>query len=244
MKIKTSVLLLSVAAFLSPVSSASHWSYEGRQSPEHWGELSKAFHVCHEGKYQSPVDINQVIHGNNPDLKIQFHTDTETIVNNGHTIMITVRDDDHLLLDGKKFTLRQFHFHAPSENHIEGKAWPLEAHFVHADDNNELAVLAVMFEEGEENQALVPLIAAFPAKKNYPQVLNHGIDLSQLLPADQSYYRFSGSLTTPPCTEGVRWLVMKHPVTLSTSQLKMFQYALKYANNRPIQPLHGRMIVD
>ncbi|MEW5288629.1 carbonic anhydrase family protein [Erwinia papayae] len=244
MKIKSSLLLLSIAAFTSSAFASSHWSYEGQQSPEHWGKLSEEFRICHEGQYQSPIDITHVIHGNLPDLEIQFHTDTETIVNNGHTIMVTVRDNDNFLLDDKKFILKQFHFHTPSENHIKGKAFPLEAHFVHANDSNELAVLAVMFEEGEENQALNPLIAAFPTREDHVEVLKQEIDLTKLLPSDQGYYRFSGSLTTPPCTEGIRWLLMKQPVTLSRAQLEKFQAALKHANNRPVQALHGRMIVD
>ncbi|RQM37309.1 carbonic anhydrase [Erwinia psidii] len=244
MKIKTSVLLLCIAASLSPAFSASNWSYEGQQSPEHWAELSKEFHTCHEGKYQSPVNITHVVHGHLPDLHIDFHTDTETIVNNDHTIMVTVRDNDHFLLDDKKFILKQFHFHAPSENHINGKAWPLEAHFVHADDNNELAVIAVMFKEGKENPGLTDLIAAFPSEKDHPEVFKQGVDLRKLLPSEKRYYRLSGSLTTPPCTEGVRWLVMKQPVTLSAEQLKAFKEALQHPNNRPIQDLHGRMVVD
>ncbi|MGE9552578.1 carbonic anhydrase [Erwinia amylovora] len=245
MKLKTLVAVFSMAAIL-PVAAASlpHWAYEGKGSPEHWGELSNEFQTCKTGQYQSPIDIEQVIDGKLPPLGLNFHTDTESIINNGHTIMVTVTDSDDFMLDNQRFELKQFHFHTPSENLIAGKSFPLEAHFVHANKAGELAVVVVMFEEGAENQALKPLIAAIPAKLNQQEKMQQSVDLAKLFPTDEHYYRFSGSLTTPPCTEGVRWLVMKKPVTLSAQQLDKFQKALKHTNNRPLQPLHGRVIVE
>ncbi len=246
MKNKTKPLLLLAAMAIMPVQAAPaiHWSYEGQAGPEHWAELGNEFETCNAGKYQSPIDIKQVIDGKLPELKINFHTDTKTIVNNGHTIQITVQDSDDFALDDDAFVLKQFHFHAPSENHLFGKAFPLEAHFVHANATGELAVIAVMFEQGVENTALTPIINSFPDSPKGVEIMKQSVDLAGLFPQDKHYYRFSGSLTTPPCTEGVRWLVVKQPVTLSAKQLAEFQRALKHANNRPLQPLHGRIIVN
>lgn len=245
MKLTSIALLLSIAVGMPAwAESTVHWSYEGKSAPEHWGKLGDEFKTCNNGKFQSPIDIHDVIDGKLPPLNVIFHTETESIVNNGHTIQVTVKDGDDFKLDNEQFTLMQFHFHAPSENRISGKSYPLEAHFVHANDDGELAVIAVMLEVGAENPALNVLLAAVPENQNKAASLVTSVDLSSLYPAQKQYYRFSGSLTTPPCTEGLRWLVMKHPVTLSEAQLKQFQYQLKHANNRPVQPLHGRVIVE
>jgi len=241
-------LLFSIAftfsAFAHAAAPLPHWSYEGKAGPAHWSELAADYHTCNNGKFQSPVDIRQTIDGHLPPLNLEFHTAAETLVNNGHTIQVTVDDEDDFKLDGEDFRLMQYHFHTPSENQVGGKSYPLEAHFVHQNDAGELAVVAVMFELGAENPALKPVLAAIPPEENQPVALNKPVDLRPLFPADHHYYRFSGSLTTPPCTEGLRWLVMKQPVQLSQAQLDQFQKALKSSNNRPLQPLHGRMIVE
>ena len=243
---RTAPALLFALIASSPVwaTPALHWSYEGQGGPEHWSELGDEFKTCTTGQYQSPIDIQRVFDTKMPALALNFHIDTETIVNNGHTIQITVQDGDDFMLDGDAFVLKQFHFHTPSENHIFGRAFPLEAHFVHANAAGELAVVAVMFEQGAENKTLTPLIDSIPQRQDSVEIMKQRVDLAGLLPQDKHYHRFSGSLTTPPCTEGVRWLVMKQPVMLSTRQLAKFQQALKHANNRPLQRLHGRIVVD
>ncbi|WP_241593496.1 carbonic anhydrase [Rosenbergiella epipactidis] len=147
-------------------------------------------------------------------------------------------------MDGINFTLKQFHFHTPSENRIEGKSFPLEAHFVHSDTKGHLAVLAVMFDVGEENEAFQHIIDQAPTDKNQTQPLDKVIDIASLFPTSKHYYRFSGSLTTPPCSEGVRWLVMKESVSLSLQQLDRIKSLLGTTNNRPTQPLNGRMVVQ
>ncbi|CAK9883643.1 MAG: Carbonic anhydrase [Candidatus Erwinia impunctatus] len=161
-----------------------------------------------------------------------------------HTIQITVNDGDDFILDNEKFILKQFHFHTPSENHIFDKSYPLEAHFVHANSDGEVAVIAVMFDIGKENSTLNTILQAVPEKVDDSQPLKKTIDLAPLFPEDKSYYRFSGSLTTPPCSEGLSWLVIKQPLTLSEKQLNKFTKILKHTNNRPIQPLRGRVIVE
>jgi len=244
---RRSLLLSWLAAFapLSPVcASAPHWSYEGQAGPEHWGERAAEYHPCHNGQFQSPIDIRHPVDGHLPPLALEFHAAAEMLVNNGHTLQVTVDDEDDFQLDGETYSLRQYHFHTPSENRIAGRAFPLEAHFVHQNAAGELAVVAVMFETGAENPALTGLLAALPAQQDRPVALNRPVDLRPLFPQDRHYYRFSGSLTTPPCTEGLRWLVMKQPVQLSSAQLAVFQQALKSSNNRPLQPLHGRVVVE
>ncbi|MEM6161735.1 carbonic anhydrase family protein [Erwinia sp. P6884] len=241
---KLALLFVAITALPAWAAPDIHWSYEGSNAPEHWGELSPEFQTCNKGQYQSPIDIHRVIDGKLPPLQFNFHTDTKTIVNNGHTIQVTVKDSDDFSLDDDTFVLKQFHFHTPSENHLFGKAFPMEAHFVHTNKEGELAVLAVMFERGAENKALDPIIASIPASLDSVEVMKQSGDMASLFPADKHYYRFSGSLTTPPCTEGVRWLIMKYPATLSDKQLKAFEHALKHSNNRPVQHLNGRIIVD
>lgn len=240
--------MLSLVIAISSISAAGaaepHWTYEGKAGPEHWSELTSDFHICHEGKSQSPINITNPIEGHLQPLNLAYHTSAEKVINNGHTIQVTVDEEDDFVLDGEKFTLRQYHFHTPSENQINGETFPLEAHFVHSKEDGDLAVVAVMFKVGKENPALVPLIDAMPKQQNKQVNINRQVDLRALFPADLHYYRFSGSLTTPPCSEGIRWLVLKEPVTLSQAQLDAFKQALKTTNNRPLQHLNGRMIVQ
>lgn len=235
---------LLIALLPQTAHSTNPWSYEGNASPEHWGELSREFQTCATGKNQSPVNITQVTHGQLPALGMNFQLNTETIINNGHTIQINLEEGDNFILDEDQFNLTQFHFHSPSENQIAGKSFPLEAHFVHTDGHGGIAVVAVMFEEGDASPVLDQLIAVIPEQLNQAKVIEQPIDVSSLFPDSKNYYRFSGSLTTPPCTEGVIWLILKQPVSLSASQLKLFQQALRHANNRPVQPLNGRLIVE
>lgn len=236
-----SLLSLSVSAF---ADTPSHWAYEGQAGPDNWGNISDDYATCKIGQFQSPIDIRHPIKAKLPPLQLDFRTAAESLVNNGHTLQVTVNDEDDFRLDNQTFTLRQYHFHAPSENLINGKRYPLEAHFVHTSAQGAVTVVAVMFEIGRENTALSPILENLPAEKNRVVKIDKRYDLKPLFPADRHYYRFSGSLTTPPCTEGLRWLVMKKPVTLSAAQLAQFQRALEHSNNRPIQPLNGRVIVE
>lgn len=242
---KTSEALLALTlACGTPALAEELWSYEGKATPEHWGELSERWQTCSKGMYQSPIDIQHPVNGALPPLQLSFHSHTESIVNNGHTVQIEAENEDDFLLDEQCWKLKQFHFHAPSENHIYGQSFPLEIHFVHADANGGLAVVAVMVVAGAPNPALENILSALPPKRHQKLALRQRLSLTQLYPADRHYYRFSGSLTTPPCSEGVIWLVMKQPVEASAAQLARFASALTHANNRPLQPLHGRQIVE
>jgi carbonic anhydrase len=176
-------------------------------------------------------------------LKLNYSKNSKDVINNGHTIQVNMEAGDNMLVDGITFDLKQFHFHTPSENHIDGKSFPLEAHFVHLDTDGNIAVLALMFKEGTENKVLSHIWSNMPKEAGD----KNGLDLSNiatsLLPENKDYYRFNGSLTTPPCTEGVRWLVLKTPVTVSKAQVEEFLHIMHHPNNRPVQPTNARVIV-
>jgi carbonic anhydrase len=231
---------------LSGQAMASHWSYEGEGSPEHWSEVSPENVQCKAGMNQSPIDISHTLAAHVIPLEISYPDSPVSILNNGHTVQATMAEkaNDIVTIDEEAFKLQQFHFHAPSENTLNGKHAAMEMHLVHKNAEGELAVVAVMFNVGAANGELTRLWQAMPPKAESQQPLTQKIDVRQLLPADKTYYRFNGSLTTPPCTEGVRWLVMKHPLTLSDRQLKQFTEVMHHDNNRPVQPLHGRVIVE
>ncbi|NIH07137.1 carbonic anhydrase family protein [Providencia rettgeri] len=237
-------MLCILTAFVFSSQANLLWTYEGGSAPEHWGELSEEFKVCQSGFNQSPINIEDAIDGKLKPLKINIHTHAQKIINNGHSIQINVNDDDDFSIDGSTYQLKQFHFHSPSENKIKGKQYSLELHFVHSKEDKEIAVLAIMLEEGAANPAIEQILKNIPKEKKQEKELGLHIDLTTLFPKDKSYYRFSGSLTTPPCTEGVVWLVMKEPINASKEQIQKFQKALEHSNNRPTQPLHGRLIVN
>ncbi len=219
-----------------------HWSYEGDTSPEHWAEIDKSFFLCKDGSNQSPINLSGFIEADLPPIKFNYHLSSTEIVNNGHTEQVNVKEGSSITLDNTVFHLKQFHFHTPSENQINGKEYPLEAHFVHLSDNGTLAVIAVMFEEGSENEGLEELWKVMPTIEGG----HHKVDakhLDALLPKNRDYYRFNGSLTTPPCTEGVRWLVMKNSVTMSKAEIRSFEKVVHMHNNRPIQPTNARLIL-
>ena len=222
----------------------THWGYDAESGPAHWGDISPQFNTCSTGKNQSPIDIDRIVDGNLDSFKGSYHLGSEVIENNGHTVEVKTQSGNYVMIDGIRFELRQFHFHSPSENHIKGKAFPLEAHLVHQDKDGNLAVVAVMFEMGKDNPAIAKLWTEMPKRQGESNVLSHPVNVQQILPHSDQYYRYDGSLTTPPCTEGVRWLVMKQPVSISEQQLKQFVAAVHTPNNRPVQPLSARVVLE
>lgn len=241
--IKTLSMLMVCVGLTNSAIAGPHWGYEGDEIPANWAKLSPEYQMCDLGKNQSPVNISGTIHAEANKLEINYDSITGNILNNGHTVQINDKNsNDHLIIDGEKFNLVQFHFHAPSENQINGKSYPMEAHFVHQNAEGELLVLAVMLDEGEENPIVEKLLSLLNEKQNIATEINN-LDIHALLPKVNDYYRFSGSLTTPPCSEGVIWIVLKNPVTLSKNEITKFETAFKHHNNRPTQPLHGRLII-
>jgi len=238
------MLLSGTATATETKTSDIHWGYTGHNTPDKWGSLSEKYRECGTGLNQSPVNITHSIHGNLPPLSPSYTSDSNYIVDNGHTVQVNMADGGTVEIDGILFELKQFHFHAPSENHIEGKAFPLEGHFVNLDKDGKIAVLAIMFEEGEENKELAKFWNNMPTKAGEIRTLKLPQIANALLPKNKHYYRFSGSLTTPPCTEGVRWFVFKETLSISKEQVAKFHEIIRGDNNRPIQPLDARIIVD
>lgn len=235
------------AAMIKPTKDkthAAHWTYEGKDGPENWGKLQPEFATCDVGQNQSPVNIDATIDAPLKTLKGIQKMPAKEIVNNGHTIQANFKEGNMLLLDDTPFQMKQVHFHTPSENTIKGKPYPLEAHFVHVDKKGNLAVIAVMYKEGKMNAGLEKLWSQMPKEAGAPVPLNTKVSASVLMPENRDYYRFSGSLTTPPCTEGVRWLVLKTPLTVSKEQITAFEEVLHHHNNRPVQPLNGRVVLE
>ncbi|MEN8130725.1 MAG: carbonic anhydrase family protein [Pseudomonadota bacterium] len=220
-----------------------HWEYSGDSGPEHWGTLDAKFRACATGRNQSPIDLNGFIEADLKTIDFNYTTHATDILNNGHTVQANYAPGSKIKVDGIDFELKQFHFHTPSENHIEGQSFPMEAHFVHADSDGNLAVIAVMFREGKDNSVIGKLWSSMPENAGDNEALKGKVSAMDLLPKGRDYYRFNGSLTTPPCTEGVRWLVMKNFVGVSKKQVKTFANIMHHANNRPIQGTFARPVL-
>ena len=227
-----------------------HWGYSGSEGPEFWGDLSANFSTCKTGSNQSPVDIpasvkDALLDAKLPAIPFKYNMLTpSTIVNNGHTVQVNMWSGGEITVDDIKFKLKQFHFHTPSENTVNGKSYPLEAHFVHVSADNKIAVVAILFAPGADDKTLTNLWEKLPMEKGDESKLeSHSLKPLEMEAKLSNYYRFNGSLTTPPCTEGVRWIVMKQPFHVSKEQIEKLQKALKQPNNRPVQPLNARVIL-
>ncbi len=227
----------------APAAPHGHWSYTGMTGPEHWAELSPSFAACRTGTRQSPIDIRNGIKVDQEALQFDYKPSYFRISDNGHTIQVTYGPGSTLSVMGRTYELAQFHFHRPSEERIDGRSFELVAHLVHKDSEDHLAVVAVLFEVGKDNPFIQTLWNNLPLEQNTEYQPATPIQISDLLPARREYFSYMGSLTTPPCTEGVLWLVLKQPVQLSADQLAIFNRF--YSNNaRPIQNTSGRIIKE
>lgn len=229
-----------------------HWSYEGGEGPAYWAELDPAWAVCRDGSRQSPVDLGGAVEGSGAALLRDYGMGTLSIartthavdfLDNGHTIQVTYDRGSTLTHGDRVFELAQFHFHAPSEHTVDGRHYPIEMHFVHQSADGELAVIGVFIEEGEHHAAFEALLEGLPSEVGEERHLEGvDIDVDAFIPVEERYYRYDGSLTTPPCTEGVNWAVMAQPLRASAEQIAALDAAMP-ENNRPIQPLGSREIV-
>ena len=249
MKNALSVLGLSLVMFSGTIHGAgeqaghgAHWGYSGDVGPDRWVKLKPEFSAC-AGKNQSPIDVSGLIEAQLPPVKFDYKQGGSEVVNNGHAIQVNYDAGSGIEVDGTRFDLKQFHFHSPSENRINGKSFPLEAHLVHADKDGNLAVVSVMFDEGKENSAVGAAWGQMPKSAGGKNALPNKVAATGILPADRDYYRYNGSLTTPPCSEGVRWIVMKKPLTVSKQQIETFQKTIGFANNRPLQAVNARPVL-
>jgi carbonic anhydrase len=220
----------------------AHWGYEGEYGPSHWGGMSKEYATCGSGKSQSPIDISGAEEKDLPDIVINYKESKLNIKNNGHTIQVDYDSGSSIKVDGGDYQLAQFHFHDPSEHTVNGRSFPMELHIVHKNEKGGLAVIGVILEEGSENPAYAKVFAEMPKKADEEKKLSVTVNASDLLPKSKAFYRYAGSLTTPPCTEDVAWFVLKTPVEVSKAQVDAFKAVIK-DNNRPLQPLHGRKIM-
>ena len=232
--------LLGAISLAHAEDHAPHWDY-GHHGPAHWSSMEPDFAECKLGKEQSPIDIRHAVKSDLPALDLHYKTSAAEIVNNGHTIQVNLSDAGALTIEGVPYQLVQFHFHTPSEEKINGHAYAMVAHLVHKSADGKLAVIAVLFKEGKTNAALADVFAHLPPTAEQARPMAAPIDPATLLPAVQGYYRFTGSLTTPPCSEGVQWRVLKQPVEVSKKQIAEFK-RLYPMNARPVQPVNQRKI--
>ena len=229
----------------NPVLAAGgdvHWTYSGDTGPQHWSELSPDYAACGIGVNQSPVDIVDTIPAELDTLVFDYRTGSIDIVNNGHTVQVNAEPGSTLRIRGETFQLEQVHFHSPSEHRIDGESFPLEAHFVHRDERGFLAVVAVLFRQGDRNVDLERIGKAAPEPgKSLP----FDIDFKalRLYRNHESYFRYSGSLTTPPCTEGVRWYILKTEETVAPQQAANFVDWIGKDARGP-QPLNARVVLE
>ena len=249
MKIKIFIasLLLGVSTLVN-AGIHGEWGYSGNGDPAHWGDIKPEFFMCRDGKNQSPINIQEsdVITANGlKDINFHYITGATEAVNNGHTIKVSVAPGSYIEVDKIKFELKQFHFHSPSENQINGENFPLEAHFVHASKDGQLAVIAVMYKQEKENKVLKKVCnKIFSNMHKVSKCKLTSKDINTLLPKNKAYYRFDGSLTTPPCSEGVRWFVLQDYPEVSAQQVKKFvNVMMKGHNARPTQPLNARKVL-
>lgn len=220
-----------------------HWSYDGETGPEHWAKLSPEFATCSTGTRQSPIDVRGGVGVDLPPILFEYQPAPVNVVDNGHTIQVNFSGGNAITVQGRRFELVQFHFHKPSEERINGKNYDMVAHLVHKDGEGKLGVIALLFERGGENAFIQTVWNNLPLEQNSPLAPQENLDLNSILPKDKGYYTYMGSLTTPPCTEGVLWMVMKTPVQMSSEQMSVF--ARLYKNNvRPIQKSNGRLIKE
>jgi len=235
----------------APAADEVHWGYKGEGAPEHWADLDSDFALCRDGSEQSPIDLTAAVPIEDAGIErrlgetvltVEQRAHVMDIVDNGHTIQVTNDAPMTIELGGNVYELVQYHFHAPSEHTIDGEHAPLEAHFVHKSAVGELAVFGVLIEEGEHNVILEPVIAALPqGSGDSRHVEGLELDMNELSPLPQRYFRYEGSLTTPPCSEAVQWLVMADKRQISAEQMAALVSHL-HRNNRPVQPVGDRMI--
>lgn len=229
-----------------------HWGYEPDNGPASWGKLNKDWRMCAEGDQQSPIDLTGAQQKNMDMLKLEFPTANLKIIHqthvvdaidNGHTIQINYDGGETFKIGNENYALRQYHFHSPSEHTVKGRHYPMEMHLVHLSKDKKIAVIGVFIIEGRRNEALHKIWSNLPKKKG--QEVHHEnvqVDIDRLLPQNRATYRYSGSLTTPPCSQAVRWFVYAEPIEMSREQIEAGR-KIFHGNNRPIQPLNNRTLL-
>jgi carbonic anhydrase len=222
------------------------WEYQGARGPEHWSELDAMYAPCNTGQAQSPIDIRTARKTDLPPLRFEYQREpVHYVINNGHTIRVNYHDapgtGSYLIVGDKRYQLTQLHFHRPSEEYVHGRQYDMVLHLMHRASDGEEAGVAVLLEAGHANPAVAELWKHMPASEGQLAAPGVELDAGDMLPRTLGYYVYTGSVTAPPCTEGVKWFVLKTPVSVSAAQIAAF--AKVYPNDaRPLQPLNGRLV--
>lgn len=236
MKIKSVLVLLLTIALFQCQSASHEWGYHGEHGPEHWGG------TCQSGSSQSPVNIDHPSKSSPRPIIFNYHSTAAKILNNGETVKIIFEPGNEIIVEGRTYALLQMHFHTPSEHTVGSQAQPIELHLVHKNQDGQLAVVGVFFKAGNRNAPLQSLWDKIPDTVNREDPAGN-VDPSVFLPVERNYFAYSGSLTTPPCSEGVKWHVLKHPMEASAEQIATFKKIVEM-NARPVQELNGRSVTE
>lgn len=244
-------VLASVVGLATPVlmtsgkiARAQEWSYGGYTNPTEWGELSSKYRTCETGNKQSPINIREFDTSRGGRGNVQFNYDPSDleVINNGATVKVNYDSGSSVTIDGKTYKLKQFHFHTPSEHRINDELSAMELHLVHKSNDGDYAVVGVMIEPGKTNSEMAKVWSNIPDRGNTKK-LNRQVSAANFLPQEKDYYKYSGSFTTPPCTQGVTWIMFDQPIKASKQQIDAFS-SLYPANNRPIQEVNNRQIME
>ncbi len=238
-------LLLAAASVPPPPAPrhSNHWSYEGETGPANWGKINSDWAKCGSGNRQSPIDLRDGMKVDLEQITFDYRPSGFNVVDNGHTIQVAVGLGNYITVQNRTYELIQFHFHRPSEERINGKGTEMVAHLVHKDAEGKLAVVAVLLQRGLPNSMIQTVWNNLPLEKHDTVTPSVALDVSEILPERREYFTFMGSLTTPPCSEGVLWLVMKNPMPASPAQMALFS-RLYPLNARPTQAGGGRVIKE
>ena len=220
-----------------------HWSYQGEGNPAQWGKIDAANARCDSGQRQSPIDIRDGIRVDLESINFDYKPVRFNVIDTGHTIEVNLGAGNSITLLGRRYDLVQFHFHKPSEERINGIGYDMVVHLLHKDSDGKMVVIAALVKQGKTNSLVQTIWNNMPLEKNETVQASGLIDVSQLIPTGREYYTYMGSLTTPPCTEGVQWIVFKEPIDLSQDQISIFG-RLYPMNARPVQSTAGRLIKE
>ncbi len=240
------ILLIIFSIFVSCKSDKhEHWSYEGETSPEHWAEIE--LNTNCDGKHQSPINIietNTVLNPSAKDLEVFYSPKTilNKVENNGHSIQFAFYPGDSIIYQHKSYYLKQIHFHEPAEHLLNGVKYPIEIHLVHISKDNNITVLGILGMEGEDSQLFEFLEGFLPLENGEEKVINQRLDLTDLFPDVTDFYSYEGSLTTPPCTENVNWVIFKNPIIISLEEVLKLKNNMPLNNYRNEQPVNDRII--
>ncbi|MGB3192889.1 carbonic anhydrase [Lyngbya sp. PCC 8106] len=235
------VLIIPVACSITQPETGE-WGYRGEIGPENWAALNEEFALCETGLQQSPINIDTSVLTPKPKIEFSYDYTPLKVINRGHTVEVEYEAGSTIKIDDQQYELLQFHFHSPSEHQLDGKSYPMEVHLVHQSSDGELAVIGILMAEGTENRFISSLWPHVPEETRENPVSGVAINASALPPQEQVYYNYRGSLTTPPCSEGVNWIVFEKPIEVSSKQIEYFR-SLYNVNARPVQPVNERQVI-